>query len=50
MALLFFLMGAYLLLSFLLADSDVATGIGGMSFLSLSFGLFLFSFLPFLKE
>jgi hypothetical protein len=50
LSVLFFLMGLYLLFSFLLAEADVATGVGGVSFLTLSLGLLLSSFMPFLKE
>ena len=50
LAVVFFLMGLYLLLSFLLAEADVASGVGGVSFLTLSLGLWLSSFMSFLKE
>lgn len=43
-------MGAYLLYSYFFAGADLATGIGGSSFLTLSLGLFAFSYFKFLNK
>jgi len=50
MSVVFLMMGSYLMYSYLFAGADIATGIGGASFLCLSLALLLFSFFHFLKK